>query len=75
MRSGLILRILLSSPTKVSPVEGDNTSKATIKAKRSVISYLEATEITDTNNSLCRTLLYGSVLQRLGTTEFTDLIG
>ena len=36
-----------------SPVEGyDDTSKATIKAKRSAISYLEATEIIDTNNSL-----------------------
>ena len=67
---------IVSSPTMVSPVEGDNdTSKATIKAKRSVISYLEATEITGTNNSLYQTLLYGSVLQGLGTTEFTDLIG
>ena len=67
---------IVSSPTMVSPVEGDDdTSKATIKAKRSVISYLEATEITGTNNSLYQTLLYGSVLQELGTTEFTDLIG
>ena len=67
---------IVSFPTVVSPVErDDDTSKATIKAKRStVISYLEATEITDTNNSLYQTLLYGSVLQGLETTEFTDLI-